>query len=76
MNTIQSKWESFRKDVIPEDASVIQVEEMKKAFYAGAASILGLQLYDMDETISEEAGAAMMNGWFEECKSYMMSMTQ
>lgn len=34
--TIGEQWASFVADVIPADASPVQIEECKRAFYAGA----------------------------------------
>ncbi len=44
MNTIQNKWEIFSKAVFPKDASVIQISEMQKAFYAGAISVASIMI--------------------------------
>lgn len=38
---IMEQWLSYRRDVIPGDAPQIQVDESRKAFYAGAAALLG-----------------------------------
>jgi len=38
---IEAGWMSFRYFVIPKDASPIQVEEMRKAFFAGAQHLFG-----------------------------------
>lgn len=35
--SLESVWQSYRADVIPADAGPIQVEECRRAFYAGAA---------------------------------------
>lgn len=35
-------WQSYRADIVPIDASPDQVQECRRAFYAGAAAILGL----------------------------------
>lgn len=65
MNTIQSFWEEF-KVILPKDAPDIQIVEMKKAFYAGAGSILKVQ-YDIgDKKVSEEAALAILSGLNEE----------
>ena len=36
MNTIQTEWISFAEQCIPNDAPLIQLQETKRAFYAGA----------------------------------------
>ena len=64
---IAEAWESFAYAVIPTDASRAQKDEMRRAFYAGAKSILcgmiGLlgqeeeptekELADMDSVVAE-----------------------
>ena len=56
MNRIAAQFESFRKDVIPVDAPVVQVTEMRRAFYAGAAAILFItgDQYMTDDQIEAE----------------------
>ena len=36
---IAEEWERFRRDVVPAEASAVQVEECKRAFYAGATAL-------------------------------------
>lgn len=47
---IELLWLSYERDVIPREAGSIQRIESKRAFFAGAASILG----DLAEAISGE----------------------
>jgi hypothetical protein len=76
MNTIFDKWAGFEAIVIPQDAPPIQTQEMRRAFYAGAASMLGL-LYDIsDEGVSDEAGSAMMEGWRDECDLFIQQVNK
>ena len=46
MKLIEKVWNDYLLNVMPKDANVVQVEETRKAFYAGAAclfyAILGL----------------------------------
>lgn len=35
MTSIKNEWMSFFRDVVPADAHPIQVQEMRRAFYAG-----------------------------------------
>lgn len=37
MKAIEKGWKSYRTMVIPKDASAVQIEECRRAFYAGAA---------------------------------------
>lgn len=43
---IAEKWVSYRQDTIPVDASDEQIKETRRAFYAGAASVIGIILID------------------------------
>lgn len=38
--TIASLWEDYKQGVVPANASAIQVQECRRAFYAGVHSIL------------------------------------
>ncbi len=40
MNTLQSEWDLFAKLAIPPNAPGIQINQLRTAFYAGAATIL------------------------------------
>jgi hypothetical protein len=39
-NRVQEEWLKFRQTVIPKDASAVQLQEMRRAFYGGAHAIL------------------------------------
>lgn len=71
MNTIDDMWRSFEESVIPATAPPVQRQEMKKAFYAGASSILHMGLGVIgDESVSENAGVAIIQGWQDECQMF------
>lgn len=38
---IESQWLIFRSNVVPANAGSVQVEETRRAFYAGAATLFG-----------------------------------
>ena len=67
MNTIAEQWGLFEKAVIPIDAPAIQRQEMRRAFYGGAAALLRLQWVVGDGAIGEDAGVAIIEGWHDEC---------
>ncbi len=48
MNTFQNDLKSFVEKVIPEGAPDIQVQEMRKAFVAGAKAAAHHAVYDED----------------------------
>ena len=39
MKRLEKEWVSYRDSVVPKDASAVQLEETRRAFYAGAAAI-------------------------------------
>lgn len=48
MKFIEAKWQSYRKLVVPPDASETQVRETRQAFYAGASIIFTGLMFIMD----------------------------
>lgn len=69
--TINSKWRSlvdvlFPGDTIPQ----IQHDEMQKAFYAGAATVINIMINVSDDSVSEEAGAEIFEGLRQECLKF------
>jgi len=71
MNTIQSKWDSFRTSVIPKNAPHVQVKEMSNAFFAGAISVINITDAISDSNISEDAGVEMLEGLHDECRRFV-----
>lgn len=71
MNSVQSEWDSFVSCVLPKDAPAIQKSEMEKAFYAGAHAAFNLFIQVAnDDSTSEEAKEAIMNGLLHETAQY------
>ena len=61
-------WESFRKAVIPKDASEIQLREMKKAFYAGCATMMTIGIVVGE--VSEENGIEILDTAYKEIHDF------
>jgi len=74
MNTIQSQWEAFCVLCMPKDAPQIQMQEMKRAFYAGAEGMIRL-LHTTGEA-SEDGGVMMIEGWHEECRQFALQVVR
>lgn len=74
MNKVQTVAESFagyQADVIPADAPRIQVEECRRAFYAGVYFMLmNLQGYMAEEDTPEEVGIAILEAIQHECETF------
>lgn len=69
MNTIQDYWEDYSKKVMNPEAGETQRIETRLAFYAGAFSVLNIMI-SLPEDISEDAGAAIIDGLHEEIKLF------
>ncbi|WP_422930099.1 hypothetical protein [Singulisphaera sp. PoT] len=58
--SLRSEWESYRRQVIPADAPMIQLVEMRRAFYAGSAAAFGILCQISRGDLSEaEEGARL-----------------
>jgi len=64
--TIAAAWDTFSLYLHPE-ATKIQRQEMRVAFYGGCFSILRMQNQAFDEDISIEDFLAIMQSWRDEC---------
>lgn len=58
---MKSEWESFEKVGVPRNAHETQRLETRRAFYAGALSMLSLVQRTGDPGVSEEDGVAILN---------------
>lgn len=58
--TVESAWDKYRRKVMPEDAPRIQVVCCRRAFYAGALSMLKDLLAATDGRPSEKEFSAMI----------------
>lgn len=74
MNTLAEQWETFEAEVVPTNAGLIQRIEMRRAFYAGAASYgVVIQAIALD-TVSEAASMAMLEGLNDELARYLREL--
>lgn len=70
MNTIAAHWESYRAEVLPEDAGLVQITECRRAFYAGAQAMINLYAVIAEPSVSEDAGMAMISGFLDESRRF------
>lgn len=68
MDTMQQRWQSYRDDVIPKDASAVQINECRLAFYAGAIAALNVTLTVADMT--EEEGFSALESVHTELSEF------
>lgn len=71
--TLNVYWESLAERIFDESTSEGQKVEMQRAFYAGAAAILGNML-KIDGDVSDEAGAEILDGLLQEVRGFFDGM--
>lgn len=74
MRTIRKKCDSYL-ELLPENASEVQVKETEMAFYAGAAAILSIMIDIASDDVSDEAGEAILQSLHDETVSYADSLS-
>ena len=67
--TIAGAWKSYSAVLAP-TAGAVQRQETKRAFYAGAISLLGLLDELSTPEVSEDAGMAVLASLHQEARSY------
>jgi hypothetical protein len=73
-NIIGGAWQSFREMCIHKDAPAVQVEEMRKAFYGGATSILSTMLAVGESDISDVNAMRIMTSLHEEVQAFAKAL--
>lgn len=68
--TIASQWQSYEAQVLPKGCSPVQLQETRRAFYAGAASILAHMATLSEEDISEEEGSDIIEELMQESRDF------
>ena len=68
MNTIKDEWNNYKDAIVPGDAGIIQVNETRKAFYAGVKSTLEF-IHGLDE-YTDDAAEALFESWCDEVMAF------
>jgi hypothetical protein len=72
---IEQGWDGFRQSVVPANASAVQVVEMRKAFFAGAAHLFAQAMLRLDPgTEPTEEDLAMLDGVHAELLAFALSV--
>lgn len=70
MTSVKEAWASFAAATMPDDAHPIQVQEMRRGFYAGVWFLL-MEVTATDyEQIPPEDAALRLLSWIEECTRF------
>jgi hypothetical protein len=70
VRTVAEKWVSFERACVPQNASEAQRADMKRCFYAGALSALVVMQGIADDDLSDDAGAAVIEGLMQEVQAF------
>lgn len=75
MKTVAQRWDEFRAGVIPKGAGPTQVQEMRRAFYAGFSSSLqaGIEMADESKD-NDDVGATMIQKLHVECRAFAQAV--
>lgn len=68
--SMKAEWESFEAAVMPRDAGQVQRQEMRRAFYAGAWSMLCAVRDIGDDGVSEADGVVTLEAMRRELEAF------
>lgn len=74
MRTIAAQWESFRAAVYPPGTSDVQLQECRRAFYAGAQGMQSILHELAAPEVSEDAGVAVLEGLKQEASGFAVEV--
>lgn len=74
--TIAQLWDSYEQEVIPAGAGETQVQECRRAFYAGASAALRSVLEIGEDTVSEDQGVDVLEQLTDECLAFMRAVAE
>lgn len=75
MRTLETLWNSYRVRVVPANAPEIQVQECRRAFYAGATALLG-EMLSIPDGLTEEQEMEELMKIRQELSSFADLVTQ
>ncbi len=70
MGQVSEQWDLFARMVLPVRVSMVQTTEMRRAFFAGARTMLRLCTEVAPDEVSEVQGVAMLEALHEEMCQY------
>lgn len=71
---IEAGWRSYATEVLPPDASNVQREECRRAFFAGALTAFAAYVEIGDESITEAEGLARLDALADEFSAYQAAL--
>jgi hypothetical protein len=75
VESIAQAFDSYRCAVMPKDAPAVQVEECRRAFYAGSYALLLNVAYNIgDDSTDEEDGIRQLEALKAECETFAATL--
>lgn len=71
---ISAAWETYRDGVLPKNSPQVQIDECRKAFYAGAFSHHCIATSIGEPGISEDRGVEILTAVDAEIREYVQSI--
>jgi hypothetical protein len=68
--SVGEEWADYLKGIVPSGASAVQVEECKRAFYAGAYVMFGLVTADSLTSLDDDGAERRLQAIEKECVDY------
>lgn len=76
MNHIKNLWDGFRDDVLPEDISPMQLVQLRRVFYTGAAEVFEAIMQRLENpNTSQEEGSRFLSELDKEVVQFMHDLT-
>lgn len=71
IKTVAESFQNYRNQVLPREASAVQVEECRRAFFGGAYILLMTVAYGIgDDSTSEDEGVVALETLKAECEAF------
>lgn len=74
MQSVAETWAAFAARVVPKEADEIQIQEMRRAFYAGSYSMLMNVREGISEDTPEEEGVEQLVALQDECEAFFTTI--
>lgn len=65
-NRIQEEWQSYKRQVLPANAPLVQIQECRRAFYSGAVAAFNIYRSLGADEISEDEGVRILSDMDDE----------
>lgn len=72
--TVGVGWDSYMARVVPPGAPPEQIQECRRAFYAGAANVVGILDAIASDEITEDSGIAILERVHQELRAYVATV--